>query len=442
MRAVARRMLGALAGAAALAIVAGCETTPSAQAKTGPSATSHHEAASASGMPDVSVQLRAAVVAGRPVPYRLLITNESSDVIVPISAEAKEGKGLARFSRAVAGEVSYDAASDRYLENPLLRATAERVLFRAAVFPGESLVQDLDVRYPRSGEVSETVRVLYHRLSRSEFESSVYVDAGGAVPRRYSPVGLLSDKVAREGALLAGFLVRTDRDPEAITGTIQIDLPAVPAAIAAKIQAAGLEPDDVLSASWAGGWIAGDADRSLLVTGDSVRALPGVPFPVVQRIDVVEGAVPFCITGATRDQIAPLFAGYEIIPHECLHVSVPRDAILRTLEKIGGAGWSVELSNAHLREALDLVKRAPLPAPTGTAGAGTPSERPRTASAGPKPKKRPVTPSESATATPAATERPATPEVTATPAATTPAGPPPTTAATPAAPPQPAESPS
>ncbi|HVO30009.1 MAG TPA: hypothetical protein VMV18_04710, partial [bacterium] len=147
--------------------------------------------------------------------------------------------------------------------------------------------------------------------------------------------------------------------------------------ITAKIRAANLDADTVLAAPWAGGWIAGDAERSVVVTGNDARALllPGIPFDVVQRIDVVSGEVPFCITGAKKEEIAPLFPNREIIPHECLHVSVPRDSILRVLEKISAAGFAVTVSDEYLKGSLDLSKRKGLPEPAAVA---SPEKTPKT----------------------------------------------------------------
>lgn len=338
----------------------------------------------AAKLPEVSLVVRASLVAGRPVPYRLVLKNTTRDVIVPILAEATAGVGRARFSRPVAGEITYDAASDRFLENPAQPASGERSLYRSALFPGEALVQDFDVRYAHTGEAHEVVKVRFHRLSRSDFESHVYVGAGGTLPKRFAPLGLLTDPVAREGALLAGFHLRAEAEPETATGTIDVEMPEIPASITAKIVAANLDAGDVLSASWAGGWVAGDGERSVVVTGNDARALslPGIPFDVVERIDLVSGEVPFCITGAKKEEITPFFPNREIIPHDCLHVSVPRESILRVLEKISAAGFAVSVSDEHLKGALDLVRRKGEPEP---AAASTPEKPARGKKAAKKP---------------------------------------------------------
>ncbi|HVO29523.1 MAG TPA: hypothetical protein VMV18_02255, partial [bacterium] len=216
-------MLVAAATAASATGAAGGTSTPTA-----PAATAAAKPASGA-MPEVTLAVRAALVAGRPVPYRLVLKNVTSDVIVPVSVDATTGTGRARFSRPVAGEVTYDASTDRFLENPARAATGERVLYRSALFPGEALVQDFDVGYTHTGEAHETVKVRFYRLSRSDFESHVYVGAGGTLPKRFAPLGLLTDSVAREGALLAGFHLRVDAEPETATGGIDVDMPDIPA---------------------------------------------------------------------------------------------------------------------------------------------------------------------------------------------------------------------
>lgn len=373
------RAFAAILGAAILA--GACEHSLKS-ADAGP--TEEPIRASSGPAPETALVVRANLLPGRPIPYRLTLRNVTDDVLVPISAEASAGVGIASYARPVIGDVTYDAQTDRYLENPVVQRSASPVLYRAALFPGEAIVEDIDVRYPHAGAATEKVRVLYHRLSRSEFDSRVYVATGGALPRRFAPIGLLSDKSAREGALLAGFYLRLQRPPEAVFATVDVEMPAVPPAVAVRIKTAGLDPEGALASSWTAGWIAGDGERSVVVTGDQTKPLPGVPIEVIRMIDAVQGEVPFCINGATREEIAPLFSGYEIIPHKCLHVSVPRDAILRTLEKIGGAGYAVVVTDFQLHGALDIAKRkAPAATPTPEATA-VPSKKAEAARRSPR----------------------------------------------------------
>ena len=64
----------------------------------------------------------------------------------------------------------------------------------------------------------------------------------------------------------------------------------------------------------------------------------------------------------------------EIVPHQCLHVSIPKEAILRTLEKVGGSGYDVLISD-QVRLALDVTKRKSGVASTASVPSSTPKER-------------------------------------------------------------------
>lgn len=324
--------------------------------------------------PVVTIAVRGELVAGRAVPYRVTVENVTGDVLVPISADAQMGRGGARWAKPIVGEVLYEAEGDRFLENPVAQRASSHQFYRSAIAPGEALVEEFEVRYETAGAIAEQFRVLFHRLSESEFDQRIYVATGEGVPRPYGPVGLLTERGARRGALLAGFLLRTDRAPEAVTTAFAFTMPAVPPSVSTKITAAGFSPARVLAASWVSGWIAGDDQRSLVVpqTG-APRTLAGIPFSALQVVDQTAGNVSFCVTGATRDEIAPLFKGYDIVPHKCLHVSVPKAEILKTLEGISGAGYAVVPIDFQLREALDVVKRkagsepAPSPSPSPSA---------------------------------------------------------------------------
>lgn len=330
-------------------------------------------------IPVVTIAVRGELVAGRPVPYRVTVENVTADVLIPISADAQMGRGGARWAKPIVGEVLYDAEGDRFLENPVAQRASSHQFYRSAIAPGEALVEEFEVRYEAAGPIAEQFRVLFHRLSESEFDQRIYVATGGGVPRPYGPVGLLADPGARRGALLAGFLLRADRAPEAVTTAFEFTMPSVPPSVATKITAAGFSPARVLAASWASGWITGDDQRSLVVpqTG-APRTLAGIPFSALQVVDQTAGNVSFCVTGASREEIAPLFKGYDIVPHKCLHVSVPKDEILKTLEGISSAGFAVVPIDFQLREALDVVKRKASAEPVATPSPSpSPSPSPR-----------------------------------------------------------------
>lgn len=368
------------------------------------------------GPPRVSLVVRAGLAPGRPVPYRLTLENRTRDVLIPILATASDGDGGTSWAREVAGEVAYDAETDRYVETPVYgvqpgsRTDTRQSIFRSALFPGETLVEEFEVRYGHTGAVEEKVKVEFHQLSPAEFERNCYVSAGDTLPRRYGPVGRWQDPSARRGALLAGFYLRTDKPPASAVGEIALTLPALPPAIATRIKAAGFEPDRAMAADWAGGWLAGGAEHSVLVTAaGATKPLPGVPFDALQVIDGAGADVSFCVTGAKRDDLVPLFPGREIVPFKCLHVSVPRKHILTALERVSAAGFAVTPTDFQAREALDVKKvagpRAP-PKPVAPP-AGTPPAKPS-----PVVSKTPK-PTPSATPTPAATSA-ETPEVAPT----------------------------
>jgi len=324
------------------------------------------------GPPRVSVVVRAGLAPGRPVPYRLTFENRTRDVLVPFSVEASDGSGGSTWGRTVAGEVVYDESTDRFVETPVYTVqegtgvvpTDNRVLLRSALFPGETLVQEFDVRYSQTGSVEEKVKLLFHRLTPAEFEVRCYVGSGEALPRRYAPLGRIQDPSARRGALLAGFYLRTETPPEAAFGEIALTLPALPPAIANRFRTAGFDADRAMAADWAGGWLAGDSERSVLVTAaGTTRQLPGVPFEALQVIDGAGSDVSFCVSGAKREEIVPLFPGREIVPYKCLHVSMPRTDILPALERISTAGFAVFPVAFQLREALDLKKVAKVKPP-------------------------------------------------------------------------------
>ncbi len=408
--------------AGALLLAAACdrrpESVPSAEA--GPA-------------PQIEVAIRGSIVAGRPVPLRLTLSNETADVIVPVSASFENGKGEARWGRAILGEVVYDASSDRFFENPEAQVSSPNLIYRSVLMPGERLVEDLDVRYQTLGTTKERARVVFHRLTASEFEQRVYVAVGGMMPRRFQPVGLLPEGPPRTGALLAGFFLRSERPTETAVTEFSFEIPALPAVIVKKIEAAGLSPERAIAADWAGGWASGDAEHSVVIapTG-ATKSLAGVPFSAMHVIDDSVGNISFCVTGASRSEIEPLFPGYEIVPHKCLHVSVPRDEIMATLERISERGYEIKPIAFQLRDALDIVKRgraptpagSPSPSPSATVTKAKPSPTPTSK---PAPQKTPApTPAATASASesaPAATDTPektpeATPETTATPAPT------------------------
>lgn len=328
-------------------------------------------------IPVVTIAVRGELVAGRPVPYRVTVENVTDDVLVPISADAQLGRGGARWAKPIVGEVLYDAEGDRFLENPVAQRASSHQFYRSAIAPGEALVEEFEVRYEAAGPIGEQFRVLFHRLSEAEFDQRIYVATGGGVPRPYGPVGLLTERGARRGALLAGFLLRAERAPEAVTTAFEFTMPGVPPSVATKITTAGFAPARVLAPSWASGWLAGDDQASLFVpqTG-APRKLLGIPFSALQVVDETAGNVSFCVTGASREEIAPLFKGYDIVPHKCLHVSVPKPEILKTLEGISAAGFAIVPIDFQLREALDVVKRKasaePSPSPSPS-----PSPKPR-----------------------------------------------------------------
>lgn len=337
-------------GWVALLLLTACEV----QAPDSPAA--KPQAPASGPPPEVAIVVRAGLLPGRPVPYRLTIKNGTGDVLIPVSAEATEGVGVASFFRPVLGKISYDRSSDRYLENAVALQSSKDVLYRTALQPGEAMVEEMDVRYPRAGTVTEKVNLLFQRLSPAQFDSLVYVGASDSIPRVFEPVGMISDKSAREGALLSGFYLRLSRLPESADTTIEVVLPEVPPAVAARIRTAGLDPGAAIAASWSGGWVAGDTSRSILVTGDQTKPLAGVPIDVIRMIDGVDGDVPFCVTGASREEIAPVFQGYDIVPHNCLHVSVPRVAMMRILGKIGSSGYAVRVSDNQYHAALDVFR--------------------------------------------------------------------------------------
>lgn len=384
------------------------------------------QSAEASGpAPRVSVVVRGSIVPGRPVPLRITLSNDTPAVIIPVSASFETGKGEARWGRAILGEVVYDAESDRFLENPVAQRSSPNLIYRSALMPGERLVEDLEVRYQTIGPTKDQARVVFHRLSASEFEQRVYVGIGGMMPRRFQPVGLLPEGPARTGALLAGFFLRSDRPTETAVADVAFEIPALPSVIAKKISAAGLSPERAISAQWAGGWAAGDEERSVVITpAGATKMLPGVPYSALQVIDDSVANVSFCVTGASRAEIEPLFAGYEIVPHKCLHVSVPRELIMATLERISARGFEIKPNAFQLREALDVVK----PAGGEPAPAGAPSPTPTPA---PSPKASPHSSSSSSPKpTPART---ASPRPSPSPQRSA-AQPAPSPAATPAAP--------
>lgn len=344
----------------------------------------------AEGPPRVSVVVRAGLAPGRPVPYRLTFENRTRDVLVPFSVEASDGAGGSTWGRTVAGEVVYDESADRFIETPVYTAqegggaSGNRVLLRSALFPGETLVEEFEVRYPHTGSVEEKMKLLFHRLTPEEFEVRCYVGSSEALPRRYAPLGRIRDPSARRGALLAGFYLRTETPPESAFGEIELTLPALPPAIATRFQKAGFEADRAMAADWAGGWLAGDSERSVLVTAaGATRQLSGVPFEALQVIDGAGADVSFCVTGAKREEIAPLFPGREIVPYKCLHVSMPRKDILPVLERISNSGFAVAPVAFQLREALDL-KRVSKPKPAPKVAAESPAPTPGAAKTPPK----------------------------------------------------------
>lgn len=376
--------------------------------------------------PEISVTMRGDPVAGRPVPYRIIIENRTREVIVPISAEARTGAGGTRWARPIVGEVRYDAQADRYVENPVAQRASSQSLFGSTLAPGESLVEDFEVRYGTTGELHETFRIVYHRLAPSAFEERAYVASGTGLPRRYLPLGLLSTD-ARKGALLAGFFLREPGSPEAASGTFSFTMPSVPAPIAARMEKAGYPPDRAIAAPWAGGWVTGDGEASVVVAAAAVRKLAGIPFDAMRMIDATEGNVSFCITGASREEVTALFPGREIVPYKCLHVSVPRADILPSLERISAGGFRVEPIEFQLREALDVVRGATAAAAPAATPASTPAATPKptsTPTSRPSPTATPTSrPSPSATPT-------SSPSPTSTPDAAETAIPEPTAAAT------------
>lgn len=399
--------------AALLLFAAGCSgsgataapaaTSPTPAADEGPAIPAAAPDLPEEGPPRVSLVVRAGLAPGRPVPYRLTFENRTRDVLVPFSVEASDGSGGSTWGRTVAGEVVYDESTDRFVETPVYTVreggdTDHRVLLRSALFPGETLVEEFDVRYPHTGSVEEKVKLLFHRLTPAEFEVRCYVGSGESLPRRYAPLGRIQDPSARRGALLAGFYLRTERPPESAFGEIALTLPALPPSIANRFKTAGFEADRAMAADWAGGWLAGDSERSVLVTAaGATRQLHGVPFEALQVIDGAGSDVSFCVTGAKREEILPLFPGREIVPYKCLHVSMPRKDILPALERISNAGFAVFPVAFQLREALDLKKVAkPKAVPTK---AESPTPVPAVTAT--------KTPPKTATPTPTATPAPA-----------------------------------
>lgn len=406
------------------------------------------------GPPRLSLVVRGALVPGRPVPYRLTFENRTRDVLIPITAEASDGSGGATWARSVVGEVTYDEGKNWFVETPIHGGPQSsagspdgppdvaRALFRSAVFPGETIVHDFEVRYDHAGTVSETVRLLYHRLNAEDFDQLCYVRSGDGLPRRYEPVGNLQDRSARLGALLAGFYLRAPEKPESVAGSIELVLPGLPPAIVTRIERAGFEAERAMAADWAGGWLAGDAERSVLVTPAGVtRPLRGVPFEALQVIDDAGNDVSFCVTGAKREEIAPFFTGREIVPYKCLHVSVPRTDILPTLERMGAAGLSVRRVSFESRVALDVVREGAAktaPPPPAASPAATPMETPTASTGASRAASTGATPAASTAASPARTP---TARATKTPSPVPPKTPAPARTPAPATTPAPARTP-
>ena len=234
------RVLARLAGGlVAIAAIAACQRGM-VGADEGPIVDPIRE--STGTIPVVTITVRGDLVAGRAVPYRVTVENVTGDVLVPISADAQLGRGGARWAKPIVGEVLYDADGDRFLENPVAQRASSHQFYRSAIAPGEALVEEFEVRYESAGAIAEQFRVLFHRLSESEFDQRIYVATGEGVPRPYGPVGLLAEPAARRGALLAGFLLRADRAPEAVTTAFAFSMPSVPPSVATKITAAGFSP--------------------------------------------------------------------------------------------------------------------------------------------------------------------------------------------------------